>query len=194
MTSNQVDEEYGFEVDEENGAAAEEVAYQDQEETFDHSDDLLGKFLDAASEVTDNIVSYPVTNRPGDWSLEFNALVTEAEVKAYDKFARGNRSARRAGAKGGEFSNAKMSARLLAEKNTAIYKGTGKDRKQVFDQDGEPLLLNSDELLEATGHPDDVQASIRAFLGDAGTSTMGGAVLREAGWAEDLTPLDPTDR
>ena len=191
MSTNQVDEEFGREADTENSAVAEEVAYKNQEDTFDHSDDLLGEFLDAASEDTDNIVSFPVTNRNGDWSLEFNAIATESEIKRYDKNAR---TGKVRNGKGGQFSNALMSAQLLAEKNTAIYKGTGPDRKQVFDADGEPLLLNSDELLSATGNPNDVRAAVRAFLGDAGTATMGGAVLREAGWSEDLTPLDPTDR
>lgn len=191
MSTNQVDEEFGREADTENSAVAEEVAYKDQEDTFDHSDDLLGEFLDAASEDTDNIVSFPVTNRPGEWSLEFNAIASESEIKRYDANARTGKA--RNGKKG-NFSNALMSAQLLAEKNTAIYKGTGPDRKQIFDADGEPLLLNSDELLVATGNPNDVRASVRAFLGDAGTATMGGAVLREAGWSEDLTPLDPTDR
>lgn len=194
-------ENTGFDTDEtigmsleEQSAAAESEAYSSQEESFDHSDDLLGEFLSAASEDIDNIVSYPVTSRKGDWSLEFNAIVSEKEIKQYQKTANGGNRASRRGAKSGEFSNAQMCASLLADKNTGVYRGTGTDRKQVMDDEGGALKLNSVEFISAMGHPNDVLAAIREFLGDAGTATMGGAVLREAGWSEDLTPLDPTDR
>ena len=188
------DETIGFTTDDETGYTAEEAAFTAQEAEFDHSTDLLGEFLQAASDEIDNIVSYPVTNRPGDWSLEFNAMVSEMEIKHFNQVAGGGNRAARRGGKTGQFSNAKMCALILTEKNTGIYKGTGSDRQQVFDEDGDPLRLNSLEFIGAMGHPDDVVAAIREFLGDAGTATMGGAVLREAGWSEDLTPLDPTER
>jgi len=189
-TNHDSGEEYGFEA-EAASVNAEKEAFKLQEEEFDHSDDLLGEFLDSASKEIDNIVFFPVTNRPGDWSLEFTAVVSESEIKRYDK---GGRNGKSRNAKGGDqFSNAKMCATLIAEKCIGIYKGIGPDKKQVIDGEGDPLLLNSDEFLSSMGHPNDVLLAIRKFLSDAGTATMGGAILREAGWSEDLTPLDPSD-
>lgn len=187
----EVDESLGFPESVE-AFEAEGAAYTAQESRRSGGDySLIDEFAEAASEDITNIILLPVTSRKGDWVLEFDAVADEAELKRYNEGAALGKVRR---GKDRKSSPALMYAMLIAEKNTAIYKGSGPDREQLFDSDDDAMLLNSDEFLEMVGIPNDVRAAIRKFLGDAGTNSIGAAILEAAGWAEDLTPLDPTER
>jgi hypothetical protein len=152
-------------------------------------DSLLDELLGLARTEVSNIQSYPVNFRPGGWVLEFDAVIAEHEIKRYRKASLGTKKRR-------DPEDADMSvgnAMVLIEKNTAIYKVIDGKRKKVLDSDDNPLLLNSDEFLNAFGKGANAHVAVRKFLGDAETNALGQAVLKEAGWGEDLEPLDPTE-
>lgn len=137
-----------------------------------------------------NLTLLPSRRRPG-WVLEFDAQLTAPQVRRFNAAAKGKR-------KDGE-SDARISnAMVLIETNTRILKDTDGEGtlREVLAPSGGPLVLTSIEFLEMMGQdmrkPDTI-AAVNEFLSDAGCVTMGAAVLKAAGWSEDLTPLDPTD-
>ena len=150
-------------------------------------DSLLDELLGLANDEVTNIVRFPVTHRKGGWILEFNAIIEEHEIKRYRKASLGKKK---------HAEDADMSvgnAMVLIEKNTGIYKLVDERPKKVLDAEGEALLLNSDAFLSTFGKGANAHVAVRKFLGDAETNAIGGAVLKSAGWGEDLEPLDPTD-
>ena len=149
-------------------------------------DSLFDELLGLAQEVVSNPVSFPVTHRPGGWVLDFNAVINERQIKRYRSSSLGKK-------KRAEDADLVIGNALpLIDTNTGIYKLVDGVKKQVLDGDGDPLLLNSTEFVKAFGGGT-VHAAIAKFLGDAETINIGGAVLKAAGWGEDLEPLDPTD-
>lgn len=150
-------------------------------------DSLLDDLLGLADEEISNVVHFPVTSRKGGFVLGFDAVIGEPAIKRYRKAAQG-------GKKKVEDSDMTVgNAMAMIETNTGIYKTVDGERKQIFGTDGDPLLLGSDEFLRTFGPRQNAHAAVRKFLGDAETNTIGGAVLKAAGWGEDLEPLDPTD-
>lgn len=187
--TNDFDEEFSLHPAE--SAITERRERRHTDETASSDYDLLGEFLEAAKDETTKTVRFPVPGRPGDWVLEIDVVITESELKRFNDNALIGKA--RPG-KPRKISQANMFAQMIAEKNVGIYKGNGKDLDQVMDSDDEPLVLVSDQFLQTVGEPNDVRAAVRKFLGDAGVGAMGAAILLEAGWSEDLTPLDPTER
>lgn len=152
-------------------------------------DSALDQLLGLANTALSNVVAFPVTSRPGDFILEFDAIVSEPDIKRYRNASLGGKKRRNA-------DDADMSignAMVMVEKNIAIYQVVDGRRKKITDHDGDDLLLNSDEFLNAFGPRADSHVAVRKFLGDAETNTIGAAVLKAAGWGEDLEPLDPTE-
>ena len=171
-------------------ANAEQIGYDAPAATAPAGggDSLLDDLLGLASDVVTNVVQFPVKFRPG-YIVEFDAVIAEHEIKRYRKASMGNKKRR-------DPEDADMSvgnAMVLSEKNTAIYKTVDGRRVKVLDTDGEPLLLRSTEFLSAFGKNAPSHVAVRKFLGDAETNALGQAVLKEAGWGEDLEPLDPTE-
>lgn len=137
---------------------------------------------------TDRIRRFEVVARPG-WVLEFNAIVSASQIKRYNDQAKGKGKAENADAR---ISN----GMALIEANTGILRQRGDELVRLTDEDGKDLRLNSTRWLQMMKEPTTNANAVRAlckFMEDSGVITMGAAVLREAGWAEDLTPLDPTD-
>ena len=152
-------------------------------------DSLLDELLGLANDEVTNVVSFPVAFRPGGWVLEFDAVIAEHEIKRYRKASLGTKKRR-------DPEDADMSvgnAMVLIEKNTGIFKTIDGVKTKVTDGEGDPLLLGSDEVLTAFGKGANAHVAVRKFLGDAETNALGQAVLKAAGWGEDLEPLDPTD-
>jgi hypothetical protein len=150
-------------------------------------DSLLDELLGLAKQTVSNLQKFPVTSRPGGWVLEFDAVVAEHEIKRYRKASMGAKK---------KPEDADMSvgnAMVLIEKNTGIFKRINGELKQINTADGSPLLMNSDEFLNAFGKGANAHVAVRKFLGDAETNALGQAVLKAAGWGEDLEPLDPTE-
>ena len=170
-------------------ANAEQIGYDAPAATAPAGggDSLLDDLLGLANDAVSNVVTFPVTYRPGGWILEFDAVIAEHEIKRYRKASMGNKK---------RPEDADMSvgnAMALSEKNTAIYKTVDGRRVKVLDTEGDPLLLRSTEFLSAFGKNAPSHVAVRKFLGDAETNALGQAVLKEAGWGEDLEPLDPTE-
>ncbi|WNO25838.1 tail assembly chaperone [Arthrobacter phage Altadena] len=137
---------------------------------------------------TENVVRFPVSMREG-WVLEFNAVIGSPQIKRYNDTAKGKGKAENADAR---ISN----GMALIEANTGIFKERDGELVKLTDPEGRDLKLNSTRWLQMMKEPIPGADTIRAlcrFLGDAGVITMGSALLRAAGWAEDLTPLDPTN-
>lgn len=148
---------------------------------------LLDEFLDLANDEVTNIQQFPVKFRKGGWVLEFNCIISEADIKRYRKASLNGRK------KLEDADRSVGSAMILIEKNTGIYKKIDGELKQIVAKDGDPLLLSHTEFLNAFGPKAHAHVAVRKFLDDAETNSIGDAVLREAGWSEDLEPLDPTE-
>ncbi|MGQ3384537.1 hypothetical protein [Glutamicibacter sp. TV12E] len=191
MGSNNYDIDEEFPLHASAGASSERIDRRQAEESGNGDYDLLGEFLEAAKDETTKTVRFPVPGRKGDWILEIDVVISESELKRYNENALIGKARQ---GKPRKISQANMFAQMIAEKNVGIYKGDGADPAQVMDSDDEPLVLVSEQFLESVGEPNDVRAAVRKFLGDAGVGALGAAILLEAGWSEDLTPLDPTER
>jgi hypothetical protein len=148
---------------------------------------LLDGLLGLAKTEISNPVSFPVTSRPGGFVLTFDAVIGEPAMKRYRAASMGKKK------KPEDADMTVGNAMAMLDTNTGIYQTIDGARKQIMDTDGEPLLLNSTEFLSAFGPRQNAHTAVRKFLGDADTNTIGGAVLKAAGWGEDLEPLDPTD-
>jgi hypothetical protein len=147
---------------------------------------LFDELLSLANEEVSNPVSFPVTSRKG-YVLDFNAVIGEHEIKRYRNASMGKK-------KRPEDADMVLGNALpMIDKCTGIFKVVDGVKKQVLDNDGDPLLLNSTEFVTAFGRGGTAHAAVAKFLGDAETVTIGGALLKAAGWGEDLEPLDPID-
>jgi hypothetical protein len=170
-------------------ANAAELGFEPAGAVGTTSNSLLDGLLGLAKTEISNPVSFPVKFRPGGFVLEFDAVIGEPAMKRFRKASLGEKKNRKP-------EDADMSvgnAMALLETNTGIYQVVDGARQQIVDTDGDPLLLNSDQFLSAFGPRQLAHVAVRKFLGDADTNTIGGAVLKAAGWGEDLEPLDPTD-
>jgi hypothetical protein len=159
------------------------------EEDGDHDSlSLLDELAQIADKEIERKIKLEVdpTIRAGGWVLEFNAVIEAKEIQDYQRAATKNGKLKPENA-----DNLKANALPLLQKNTGIFKGT----KQVFDNDGDPVTLTSFEFLkllgEKEGNPDSVRA-LKKFLGDAQIFTMGQALLRAAGYGDEMIPVDPT--
>jgi len=156
-------------------------------ETTTFGDSALDQLLGLAGAEISNKVKFPVTSRPGGFVLEFDAVISEPDIKRYRSAAQGKRK---------KAEDADMSvgnAMAIFEKNIAIYQDVDGKLKKILDSDGDDLVVNSSTFVNAFGKGSVAHVAVRKFLGDAETNTIGGAVLKAAGWGEDLEPLDPTE-
>lgn len=169
-------------------ANAEALGMHVAEPTAAHSgDSALDQLLGLAQTELSNVVAFPVTSRPGGFVLEFDAIVSEPDIKRYRKGAQGTKK---------KAEDADMSignAMVMTEKCIGIYQVIDGKRKKIEDRDGDDLLLSSESFLASFGKGQNAHVAVRKFLGDAETNTIGAAVLKAAGWGEDLEPLDPTE-
>jgi hypothetical protein len=148
---------------------------------------LLDELEAELAQEIDARVRFPVSLRPG-WVLEYEAVLSAPQIKRFNDTAKGKGKAENADAR---VSN----GMALIETCVAIYKEREGELVKLTDEDGRDLTLRSTRWLKMFGEPSVNPSAVRAlckFMGDAGVITTGAAVLREAGWAEDLTPLDPT--
>lgn len=150
-------------------------------------DSALDQLLGLAKVELSNVVKFPVSSRPGGFVLEFDAIVSEADIKRYRNASKGKKK---------NVEDADMSVgngMVIHEKNTAIYQEVDGKLRKITTPDGEDLIINSTEFVSAFGRGANAHVAVRKFLGDAETNTIGAAVLKAAGWGEDLEPLDPTE-
>lgn len=133
------------------------------------------------------VVTFSVDARPG-WLVRFDAVIDDDDLKRYRKHAQGKK-------KRPEDADLLVgNSVMLAEKSVAILKETA-DGRQVIVTDPEEgdMRLNSRSFIKAFSDDGTVISAHRKFLGDAGIHKIGGALLREAGYEDDLQPVDPTN-
>ena len=154
-----------------------------------HSNSLLDELAEVAAKEFTNTCRLEVNPelRPGGWVLEFDATLDAADIRRYQRAATNNGKK-----KAEDADSVKANAMALLEKNTGIFKGD----TRVNDSDGDPLLLTSAEWLTKVAKQRessfDTIAALKKFLGDAQVISMGAALMRKAGYGDEMTPLDPT--
>lgn len=160
--------------------------------TTHHEDDgpsLLDELADVAAQAITSRVKLEIDPRlrPGGWILEFDAVIEAHEVRRWQRAATNN------GKTKAENADTVLANGLeLLDKNVGIWKG----ERQVFDADGDPLTLTSTEWLtkvmkQRPDRPDTMDA-LKKFIGDAQILTMGSALLKFAGYTDEMVPVDPT--
>lgn len=194
MTENVI----GYVEQGEGAEVAEEQAFQEQEATTrpraraasGKASSALSLLDELRADSEDDLAvveTFAITGRRGDWSAEFDCIISETEIKRYEDKAMGKKKDRK------NMSQRTLAAYVLSEKCIGLYKGTGPNRKRVEDADGDAITFQSEEFHAMQEHQNDGFGAILKFLGDAQAITMSAAVLREGGWSADLTPLDPTN-
>lgn len=144
-----------------------------------HRESPLDRLRKEAKREITEYRTYEVESRPG-YRLEFSTAIESDDVKRYQKNAQGKR-------KRVEDSDPIVAAaQPLIERNVAIYL----DGEVLEGSDGERLLLGDKEWVEIFDAVDAIHA-VRLFLGDGLTLSMGGALYQEAGYGQDLVPVDP---
>jgi hypothetical protein len=150
---------------------------------------LLDELVEVVQTEVDNKIKLAVDEhvRPGGWVFEFEAVLSMAEIKKYQKRATYNNRV-----KPEDADHIIANGLPLCDKNIGIYKGN----QQVFDEDGDPLTLTSTTWLEKvckqTPRNYDSLAGLKLFVGDAQILKMGVALLKAAGYGAEMEPLDPT--
>lgn len=80
----------------------------------------------------------------------------------------------------------KLGKLLLANTCVGIYR----DGKQLLDSEGDPLKFAHQEFLSLLGTPSAAEAVKGFYQLDSSISSVSQAVMRAAGWGDELDPLD----
>lgn len=143
---------------------------------------LLATLAAEAKKEIGRKVRYEFSNRPG-WSAEFETNIDPEDFQRYRRAAQGKKK------RPEDMDPTLLGGMALVEYNTAIFfKG-----EQVELEDGSPLLLRSKEF--SAMFPDaysQVDALVK-FAGGGHVIAMGNALYSEAGYGDEVAPVDPTD-
>lgn len=128
-------------------------------------------------------VRYDIANRPG-WSAEFETNIDPDDFNRYRRAAQGKKKRTE------DMDPTLLAGMPLVEYNTGIFhRGVLVELK-----DGDPLLFRSQEFLSMFG--DGVFTQVDAlvkFAGGGHVIAMGNALYAEAGYGDEVAPMDPTD-
>lgn len=128
-------------------------------------------------------VTYENTERPG-FFMRFNAVIGGEELKRYQRAAMGRKK------RPEDADMIRGNVTMFAEKNVAILHGND----VLTDADGDDLTFTSEAFVELfADKTGTVESALKKFLGDAQIVKLGTALVREAGYDDDLQPVDPTD-
>ncbi|UGL61902.1 tail assembly chaperone [Arthrobacter phage EastWest] len=137
----------------------------------------------------DKFVTYENALRPG-WFMRFKAVIDAREIKRYQQAAQGRGKKSRPE----DADLIKGNSVLLHEKCVAILRGGIDDEHIVVDDDGDELTFQSEEFIDLfTDDSGTVQAALQKFLGDAQIMKLAGSILGEAGYDDEMQPVDPTN-
>lgn len=144
------------------------------------SETALAKLKRAVEEKEQSTVTYEV---PEDrlptlgtsLSLEFSTQITTHELERWRNQSKG-KNRRRDDVDGG-----KVAGLMLATKSVSIMLGGQK----LVDDDGEPIRLTSDEILELTGARSASDA-VRKLLGDGIATSLSDSLAAAAGYGDDF--------
>lgn len=160
----------------------------------DHEDELSPfDLLKAESNrEIEKVVTFQHPDRPA-FFLRFNAVIDDREIKRYENHAKGGKK------KNADPDVTKGNCVMLAEKCVGLFTKSKNGEKMIalLDEDEDAMLLNSDAFLELYADKQGalkgtVESAVKKFLGTAVITKMSSALLREAGYEDDLTPVDPT--
>lgn len=143
---------------------------------------LLDELAAEAKKELGRKVRYDIANRPG-WSAEFETNIDSDDFNRYRRSAQGKKK------RAEDMDPTIFGGMALVEYNTAIYmKGV-----QVETADGEALTFRDKQFMGM--FPDaftQVDALVK-FIGSGHVIAMGNALYAEAGYGDEVAPLDPTD-
>lgn len=143
-----------------------------------------------ASRDIDKFETFENTLRPG-WFMKFRCVIDAPEIKRYQQHAQGPSKKRR---NPEDADLIKGNAVMLGEKCVAIMHGGTSEEHIVVDSDGDELVFTSEEFVTLfADESGTVQSALQKFLGDAQLMKLAGAVLVEAGYDDDMQPVDPTN-
>lgn len=126
-------------------------------------------------------VAYAVEEREG-WSAEYDTSISLQDYNRYTRSAQGKKKDPK------DADAAIFSGMALVERNTRIML----NGKPVQDSDGDLLTFRSEEFI-AMFDADSAVEALRKFMGDGHMVSTAGALYREAGYAEEAKPEDPTE-
>lgn len=143
---------------------------------------LLDELAAEAKKEIGRKVRYDISNRPG-WSAEFETNIESDDFNRFRKAAQGKKK------RPEDADPSIFSGMPLVEYNTGIYK----HGELVEQENGEPLLFRSKEFVELfDGAYTQVDAVVK-FVGSGHVIAMGNALYAEAGYGDEVVPVDPTD-
>ncbi|QIN94345.1 hypothetical protein SEA_ABBA_16 [Arthrobacter phage Abba] len=129
------------------------------------------------------VVTYENTERPG-FFMRFNAVVDGEEVKRYQRAAQGKKK------RPEDADMIRGNVVMFADKNVAILHG----KDVLVDEDGDEITFTSEAFVDLFASKEGtIESALKKFLGDAQIIKLGAALLREAGYDDDLQPIDPTN-
>lgn len=142
---------------------------------------LLEMLKAEASKDLTRHVTYKIEEREG-WSAEFDTNISLPDYNRYTRSAQGKKK------RAQDADAAVFAGMALVEHNTRIlFNG-----KAVNDSEDDLLTFSSEEFLSMFKADAAVEA-LRKFMGDGHMIATAGALYKEAGFAEEATPEDPTE-
>lgn len=136
-----------------------------------------------AEKEIERVVTYENTERPG-FFMKFNAVIAGHEVQRYQRAAQGKKK------RPEDADMIRGNVVMFAEKCVGIMHG----KNVLTDPDGDDLTFTSEAFVDLFGGAEGtVEASLKKFLGDAQIIKLGSSLLREAGYDDDMQPIDPTN-
>lgn len=167
--------------------AAEKRSHRAQEKptlsVFDELKEEAGRELE-------RFVTYENSVRPG-WFMRFSTTIDAKEIRRYEAHARGAKKRRNPE----DADLIKGNAVMLSDKCVAILRGGTSDEHIVVDPDEhEDVTFTSEAFVDLfSDETGTVQSALQKFLGDAQLMKLAGSLLSEAGYDEDMQPVDPTN-
>ncbi|QWY81923.1 hypothetical protein SEA_SICARIUS2_18 [Arthrobacter phage Sicarius2] len=152
---------------------------------------VFDELKEEADRELESFVTYENTVRPG-WFMRFSTTIDAKDIRRYEAHARGTGKKRRAAE---DSDLIKGNAVMLADKCVAILRGGTDDEHIVVDPEhDEEITFTSEAFVDlfadSTGT---VQSALQKFLGDAQLMKLAGSLLSEAGYDEEMQPVDPTN-
>ncbi|WP_020393379.1 hypothetical protein [Kribbella catacumbae] len=123
-------------------------------------------------------VKLPVPGRDL-YAVTFSTDISEPELEKWRKLSKNKKHE-------GGVDGIRLGCLVLANKCVGIYR----DGRLLQDSDGDPLRFAHQEFLELVGTPSAAEAVKTFYKLDASITSTGDAVLRAAGWGDQLDPLD----
>jgi hypothetical protein len=114
------------------------------------------------------------------YAISFRTDIDDKELESYRK-----RSKSKAHADGVD--GIRLGKLLIANTCTGIYRAD----RQMLDSEGDPLKFAHREFLDLVGATTASDAVKAFYVRDSSINSVGQAILRAAGWGDELDPLDP---